>query len=267
VTRSPDPDPFRRLVTALEPWLDRVVIVGGWAHQLYRLHPHAQKLDYPPLMTLDADIAVPASLPATEPDIRERLLAHGFTEEFVGQGAPPVTHYHLRDEASGFYAEFLTPLIGGHYDRKHKRKTTIAVAGITSQRLRHIELLLSHPWTIEIKGPAAKVHIATPVCFLVQKVLIHNKREREDRAKDILYLRDTLELFGARLPELRELWRGIVVPRLHPRSVSIVLKASEVLFGDPSDDIRRAAEVSAQRALSPAALAETCRYGFTQVFG
>jgi len=59
-----DPDPFGRLVTALAPWLDQVVIVGGWAHKLYRLHPSAQKLDYPPLTTLDADIAVPARLPA-----------------------------------------------------------------------------------------------------------------------------------------------------------------------------------------------------------
>ena len=41
-------DAFKRLLAALEPWLDRVVIIGGWAHQLYRLHPHAQELTYPP---------------------------------------------------------------------------------------------------------------------------------------------------------------------------------------------------------------------------
>ena len=38
-------DYFARLVEALEPWLDRVVIIGGWAHRLYRLHPLAQPLD------------------------------------------------------------------------------------------------------------------------------------------------------------------------------------------------------------------------------
>jgi len=77
-----DPEAFKQLVTALEPWLDRVVIVGGWAHQLYRLHPEAQELDYPPLSTLDADVAVPAILPVGEEDIRARLLTHGFLEEF-----------------------------------------------------------------------------------------------------------------------------------------------------------------------------------------
>ena len=51
-----DPEPFTRLVAALEPWLDRVVIVGGWAHRLYRLHPHAQELDYPPLTIGDRRI-------------------------------------------------------------------------------------------------------------------------------------------------------------------------------------------------------------------
>lgn len=79
-----DPEAFKQLVTALEPWLDRVVIVGGWAHQLYRLHPEAQELDYPPLSTLDADVAVPALLPVGEEDIRARLLTHGFFGRVYG---------------------------------------------------------------------------------------------------------------------------------------------------------------------------------------
>ena len=155
------PGPFNRLIVALEPWLDRIVIVGGWAHQLYRLHPRAQQLDYPPLATLDADIAMPATLPVGGQDIRERLLAHGFTEEFLGDDHPPATHYCLGGETSGFYAEFLTPLAGSDYDRKHKRKATIEIAGIASQQLRHIEILLSNPWSVDLK--TAAVQIANPV--------------------------------------------------------------------------------------------------------
>jgi hypothetical protein len=105
-------DAFKRLIAALEPWLDQAVIIGGWAHQLYRLHAHAQRLDYAPLTTLDTDVAVPAKLPVGEQDIRARLLAHGFTEEFLGDDHPPATHYNLGGDASGFYAEFLTPLAG-----------------------------------------------------------------------------------------------------------------------------------------------------------
>lgn len=112
-----DRESFKRLLTALAPWLDQVVVIGGWAHQLYRLHPNAQELDYPALMTLDTDVAMPATLPVGQQDIRDRLLAHGFAEELVGDTHPPATHYHLGGEASGFYAEFLTPLTGSEYDR------------------------------------------------------------------------------------------------------------------------------------------------------
>ena len=35
---------FRSENRSLEPWLDQLVIIGGWAHQLYRLHPAAQVL-------------------------------------------------------------------------------------------------------------------------------------------------------------------------------------------------------------------------------
>jgi hypothetical protein len=264
-----DPDPFGRLVSALAPWLDQIVIIGGWAHQLYRRHPHAQELSYPALTTLDTDIAVPAKLPIREPDIRSRLLSHGFTEEVLGDDHPPATHYLLSGEASGFYAEFLTPLYGSEYDRRNKRKATIEGAGITSQSLRYIEILLNHPWSIDFEsdGRTVNVPIANPVAFLAQKVLIHKKRERHDRAKDILYMHDTLEVFGGRLTELLELWRSSVAPQLNSNSRGIVSRASEVLFGDISDDIRRAAEISAQRALSPEAVQAACRYGFRQVFG
>lgn len=37
---------FAKLFESLRPWLDQVVIVGGWAHRLYRLHPFAQQLRY-----------------------------------------------------------------------------------------------------------------------------------------------------------------------------------------------------------------------------
>jgi len=135
-------DPFSRLISALEPWLQDVVIIGGWAHQLYRLHPDAQPLGYPPLTTIDTDVALPRDLQAHEPDIRARLLACGFTEELIGDAQPPATHYYLREESSAFYAEFLSPLVGGGYSRKGKRKATVEISGVISQQLRHIEILL-----------------------------------------------------------------------------------------------------------------------------
>ena len=195
-------DHFKRLVAALEPWLGQLVIVGGWAHQLYRLHPNAQALPYQALLTLDTDVAVPSTLPIGKQDIRERLLSYGFTEEFLGDLHPPATHYRLVSSNSGFYAEFLTPLTGSAYNRENKRKATVKIGGITSQQLRHIELLLKHPWIVELDTgeSVADVQMANPVSFIAQKVLIHKKRHREDRAKDLLYIHDTFEVFGSQLP-------------------------------------------------------------------
>jgi hypothetical protein len=49
---------FSKFIDAIEPWLGEVVLIGGWAHRLYRLHPLARRLDYLPLATLDGDVAV-----------------------------------------------------------------------------------------------------------------------------------------------------------------------------------------------------------------
>jgi hypothetical protein len=259
---------FARLASALEPWLLQVVFIGGWAHKLYRLHPQAQELDYAPLTTLDADLAIPAKFPAQAPDIRDRLLSNGFTEEFLGDERPPATHYRLGREPSGFYAEFLTPLAGSEYDRGSRRKATVEIAGVTAQRLRYLELLLQHPWQVDIDAGdfAGSVQVANPASFLIQKMLIHERRDRDDRAKDILYMHDTLELFGSRLAELRDEWHQRAAPRLHPRAAAKVRQASRRLFGDVSDDIRRAALIPADRRLSPESILEACRFGFDEVF-
>jgi hypothetical protein len=264
---TPNVDSFARFVAAIEPWLPRLVFIGGWAHRLYRMHPHAQPLDYPPLMTLDTDVAMPAALPIGESVIRERLLAHGFTEEFMGADHPPATHYHLRD-AGGFYAEFLTPLSGAPSERSGKRKATAAVGGVVSQQLRHIDLLLSAPWTVEFTNgrDSAHLQVANPASFLAQKTLIHNARDRRNRAKDLLYIHDTLELFGNALPELRRLWQEVLAPGLPARTAATVARASRDLFGEVTDDIRRASEIAADRRLTPETVRLVCSYGFEQVF-
>lgn len=268
---APDIAGFSRLITALDPWLDRLVIVGGWAHRLYHLHPSAQELDFAPLMTFDADVALPPTLPADTPTIREALVANGFEEEFRGDHMPPATHYRLGDDDSGFYAEFLTPLTGSEYTRSGKRKATAQVAGVNSQQLRFIELLLNDPWTVELRVedfrlPAPKVVcVANPVGFLAQKMLIHHKRSAEDQAKDILYVHDTLQVFGARLADLRDEWKGRVRLRLHPKTAKKVEAAHVRLFGDMTDVIREAASIAADRRLTPAAVREGCQYGLQQI--
>ena len=271
---TPDPEfaSFARLIDSLSPWLDQVVIIGGWAHRLYRFHPSARRLDYPSLSTLDTDVAVPARIAVKEHDIYERLIANGFREEFLGNNRPPATHYHLGSEKSGFYAEFLTPLTGSAHTRTGRSNATVRIGGVSSQKLRHLEVLLNAPWHVELSdtngfpsAPAVRVQIASPISFMAQKILIHQKRSQSERAKDILYLHDTLQLFGVRLPELRSEWQSCVKLQLHAKSVAVIERATDVLFGRVSDSIRSAARMATGRNLSPEAIQEACQFGLMRI--
>jgi hypothetical protein len=271
---DPGNEHFARLIVSLAPWLDQVVIIGGWAHRLYRLDPRAQQLSYAPIMTLDTDIAVPSVLQVKDQDIRERLIANGFREEFLGADKPPATHYRFGEEETGFYAEFLTPLTGSEHTRSGKRKATRRIAGVVSQRLRYIEIMLNAPWEVSLDEStgfplpqATQVRIANPVSFMAHKLLIHSKRPRAKFAKDVLYIHDTLETFGARLDDLRREWTDRVRPKLHMRSVRIVERGAETLFGEMNDSVRQAALIAGGRKLSPGAILEVCNLGLKKVFG
>jgi ABC-type uncharacterized transport system ATPase subunit len=50
------------------------------------------------------------------------------------------------------------------------------------------------------------VQVANPVSFLTQKILIQDVRDRKDRAKDILYIHDTIETFAGSLAGLQGLF-------------------------------------------------------------
>lgn len=264
---------FSKFIEALDPWLGEVVLIGGWAHRLHRLDSRARTLDYVPLTTLDGDVAVPPKLKKEESSVRKRLLDAGFEEEFVGEDQPPATHYHYGSRG-GFYAEFLAPLVGSEHDRRGKRKATKEVGGVSSRLLRYIEILLISPWSIELGeqngyplSPKRTVQIANPASFLAQKILIHYERDYKDRAKDLLYMHDTIEVFSESLGELQEIFRNDVAPKLHRRRVAELESAADRLFGNVDDTIREAAFMAVGRRLSPERLAERERAALKEIFG
>lgn len=266
-----DREAFAQLVRALDPWLGQLVFVGGWAHRLYRLHPLAQTVPYPPLMTRDADVVVPEGTPSAAENIEERLLAAGFREEFFGESRPPVTHYQLGGEYGEFYAEFLTPLVGSTRKRRGTDETT-RIAGVTAQRLRHVEVLMIEPWFVTLHEDSgfplpspAVVRIPNAASYLVQKLLIHAKRKPSEKRKDILYIHDTLEVFGRSLAEVKRCWIDAVQPALEAKPRRAVKQATDAMFGELTDVIRNAA-ASSGRALAPRTLREVCRLGLSAIF-
>lgn len=262
---------FARLIAAVNPWASRLVLVGGWAHRLHRLHPKAEVPDHPPLITLDADLAFdnPQQM---QGDIKSALGAAGFHETLSGEHTPPVSHFELGEEGGGFYAEFLTPLRGSGFKRTGELDATVAAAGVTAQKLRHLELLLTVPWEIHLRpnGPisvAAEtvVKVPNPVSFMIQKLLIHEERRPEKRAQDVLYLHDTLILFGAHEESLRTLWLDAVRPTMTDKQARAVTACLDKHFSEVNDTIRKSALLAAGRRLEPSRIQALCRSGLEAI--
>jgi hypothetical protein len=263
---------FARLVTALRPWLGQLVVVGGWAHRLYRLHPHATAPAYQPVRTRDADLAFSADA-VLDGNLRAALDDAGFKEELFGDDVPPATHYRLGQEDAGFYAEFLTPQYGAEVKRGGRRNATLSRAGITAQRMRYLDLLLVSPWRVQV-GPTTAVPLAdlrvgvpNPTSFIVQRLLIHADRPGSKKAQDVLYIHDTLELFGASLAELQRLWVDDVRPAMPAKTARRVHTIARDLFVAVTDAIREAARIPQDRRLTPENVQRACEYGLGEILG
>jgi hypothetical protein len=129
------------------------------------------------------------------------------------------------------------------------------------------------PWTVRLDKAsgypfesAKHVQIANPVSFLTQKVLIQKERDRKDRAKDTLYMHDTIEMFSGNLPELRELFAHHIRPKLHAKKADEVRNAANALFGGLNDTIRESVRMAIGRDLASESLMERCRAGLRAIF-
>jgi hypothetical protein len=111
------------------------------------------------------------------------------------------------------------------------------------------------------------VQIANPSSFLAQKILIHEQRDYKDKAKDLLYMHDTVEVISENLDELQRLFRKDIAPKLHARRVAELEGAPERLFGKVEDTIREAALMAVGRKLSPERLAATAQAGLKEILG
>ena len=259
---------FAKLVEALRPWLGEFMFIGGWAHRLHRLHRLANAPNHRPVVTRDADVVVPIG---TRPsgNVGKALSSAGFVERFIGTDSPPVTHYELGEEQDGFYAEFLTSLRGDGRKRNGDHDVAVETAGVTLQKVRHLDVLLVEAWTVNFPirpdAPSIPLRIPNATSFIVQRLLIHDKRKDDKKAQDILYIHDTLELFGGALDDLGSLWREHVRPSLSSKHAKAVVATANALFGDVTDTIRAAARIPQDRRISPESIRSACEYGLREV--
>jgi len=274
---SAEQDAFAKAVGALRPYLSDLVVVGGWAHRLYRLRPGATVPSFRPLVTDDADVAAPAFLATDRPPIDALLTAAGFKEDLRGDESPPVARYILETAGEPFELEFIADLRGSAHKRRG-RDATVIVAGVSAQKLRHVDALLVEPWTVHldesvgyaVPGGSVDVLIPNAAAYLFQKVIVLPTRAIGKGPKDVLYIFDTLRLFASSFQELRERWAGLS-PRLTAAIRRRFFELQGGLFTAGSDYVVAAAVIAREtgrpRPPTAATIAATCRAGLDAVFG
>jgi hypothetical protein len=262
---------FARLAQALAPWSGQLVYVGGWAHRIHRLDARASPPEHQAVFTKDTDLAFASATPI-EGDIKAALEESGFKEELSGELKPPVAHYTLGEESEGFYAEFLTPLAGSGLKRSGQPDATLAKAGIMAQKIRHLDILLVDPWIVRLSpeqgiplGAPLNIQVAHPLAFMVQKFLIQKARSRNKRAQDILYIFDTIGLFGGQMEAFKTSWLEVMGPALGQLRER-VMRINESTFSQINDDLRNAAQIPQDRKLTPDEIQATCQLAFERIF-
>jgi hypothetical protein len=268
-----DLEGFAKLLDAIRPWHDKLVLVGGWAHRLHRRYGLADPPSYEPVLTRDADLAFSLD-ESLEGNIVVALKAAGFRQVLSGSHTPPVSHYTLGGEGGGFYAEFLTPLKRSRTRRTGEPDATVARAGVTAQKLRYLDLLLIETITVTLKPGAelpmsapARVRLPNPVTFVAQRLLIQSDRSPEKRRQDLLYIHDTIDLFAPNLGVLGQMWSETVRPAMPDRTARKIKERAREVFAGVTDTIREAARIPQDRNLHPEEFRGLCEVGLTVIFG
>ena len=101
----------------------------------------------------------------------------------------------------------------------------------------------------------------------MQKLLIQKDRSAAKRAQDVLYIHDTIELFGAALPTLKALWDNSIQPTLPAKTARNVIALSSETFSEVTDVIRDAARIPQDRTLSAERLRAACQLGLMSIVG
>jgi hypothetical protein len=111
------------------------------------------------------------------------------------------------------------------------------------------------------------VRVPNAVVYIAQKLVILRKRKPSERAKDLLYIHDTIELFGVALESLAALWQTTVRPRLE-RIADEVQTLASTQFSEVTDDIRGSSRVAkaSGRDLDPEIIRLRCAVGLSAIF-
>lgn len=268
--RFPLPEEMRCALTALEPILPEAVVIGGWAHRLHAEHPFAEP-SFEPLTTTDCDVALPLKLSVPRGvSIEDRLKEAGFECLVSGTELGQHRRYVLRSNQE-FYVQFVTSRQGD----PRRQEAAEELGGVLAEPLRDINLALREPWTTDLLLNEQKkmaVRVIQPVAFLLGKLLVSNQPIRgNSRAKDLVYVADTLRLFERCLEDLQEMAPAILNGLSNNQARRLRTSLRDHFEGGGSDALHAAAVICAStgggRLQDVVSLRRLLRYGILVLFG
>ena len=246
-----------RALGQLQSLGDRLVVVGGSAHRLFPSHELGAAPPWELLTTEDVDVAARRDLELTHANGDEILTAlrtAGFEEAIAG--AEHASHRYVLPGTEG-YLEFIAPRTGSGQKRDGTSITALRFGGVVAEPLPDVDALLHEPWTLTLEE-GVDVWVVNPIAYLVQKLLVlPERRTLAKRAKDLLYVYDTLVVFNARLADLRHR-SSTLCPPLTRKQRTRLQRSLERFTSDPTDDHREAASLAASyrdRPPTPEAIA------------
>jgi hypothetical protein len=179
-----------RTLDTLKPYLDDIVVVGGWVPFLYRKYGN-MPARHPSVRTTDIDIAVPRNVPDKgRPTIDNLLLKAGYTVQIFGSQGGAVKYEMAAPPTE---IEFITPEIG-----KPGEPSIVVQSGLRAQALRYVQILIENTRQIAVNDSISGVNISSlikvpsPAAFIFQKALSLPQR-RLKAAKDLYYIFDLLD--------------------------------------------------------------------------
>jgi len=194
---------FAKTISALEPYLDNIVCVGGCATALYRYHKYASRVPWDFLGTMDLDVAVPQILPLNNrPPIAELMNNIGLKEIFCGNKNDAVIKYAPSDRKNSADIEFLCDLSG--LPQKDQNRAAIKVQkGFSAQPLRYLAMSLENTWNLKLKVipefqnlKDLTIQVPNPAAYIVSKILVRDeKRKPEFFQKDCFYIYEVSTTF------------------------------------------------------------------------
>lgn len=189
-----------RGLTAIEPYLDVIVVAGGWVPHIYELLHDATTAGRAP-RTRDIDLALPRSVPVRRKSIDELLKEADFRCEFHSLDSPPVTKYvAAQGDDDDIEIEFITDAPGA------SEAAIMVQPDLTAQELHYVGLLLESPWSVDLADLTdgeveLTILVPKPGAFVFHKSLVYrDRRDRLKAEKDLYYIFFVLDA----LPEWRD---------------------------------------------------------------